>query len=536
LDTLLERLQDLIHYDMAWILLLEDQDHLSIRASRGVEAPSSMSTSRLPLSNFPDFKEILNRQESRATLAPLPLVNEDGNQLDPVFEWLGAPLVAAGTPLGLCILASFEPERFTAHQVRTVDAILNQSAVAIQNARLYQAERHARQIAEILRQASLTISQSLEFDSVLATVLDNLASLIKFDAGFVAVRDDEANFVVKITRGDTDIQPGQNETINYLSHELLTQDMLEKSEGILIQDTHAYFNIQACSSSKCMRSWIMMPLKVGEKVFGFYILQKAQANYFSQEQFQLVEALVSQAAVAGQNAWLFEQVRAGHERLQDLSRRMVQIQENERSYIARELHDESGQALASLILGLDLIERSADEPEKVIEGIAKLEGIVSGVMENLHRIAINLRPATLDHLGLSDSLRQYLQGFGELHPIDVHFETFGVEERLPEEVEVAVYRIAQEALTNVFRHAQATRVDVLLEKTKAKLCLTIQDNGVGFNVATRLKRGGMGLVGMQERASMLGGQMVINSTPGQGTSLWVEIPWAEEIAARQEPS
>jgi signal transduction histidine kinase len=189
-----------------------------------------------------------------------------------------------------------------------------------------------------------------------------------------------------------------------------------------------------------------------------------------------------------------------------------------------------------LILGLDLIERSADEPEKVIEGIAKLEGIVSGVMENLHRIAINLRPATLDHLGLSDSLRQYLQGFAELHPIEVHFETFGVEERLSEEVEVAVYRIAQEALTNVFRHAQATRVDVLLEKTNAKLCLNIQDNGVGFNAKTRLKHGGMGLVGMQERASMLGGQMVINSTPGQGTSLWIEVPCTEEILARREPS
>jgi signal transduction histidine kinase len=202
----------------------------------------------------------------------------------------------------------------------------------------------------------------------------------------------------------------------------------------------------------------MMPLRVGEKIFGFCLLQKAQANYFTQEQFRLVEALVSQAAVAGQNAWLFDQVRSGHERLKDLSHRMVQIQENERSYIARELHDETGQALASLILGLDLIERSAQKPEKIIEGVAQLEAIVSRVMENLHRIAMNLRPAALDHLGLADALRQYVQGFAEIHSIAVLFDSMGVNERLPEQVEVALYRIAQEALTNVIRHAHATQI------------------------------------------------------------------------------
>jgi signal transduction histidine kinase/chaperonin cofactor prefoldin len=535
IDTLLERLQDLIHYDMAWILLLEDQDHLSIRATRGVKSPSDMTASRLPLSDFPDFQVILNRQESRTTSAPLPLGGRESNQLVPVFEWLGAPLVAAGAPLGLCILVSSWPDRYTAHQVRTVDAIISLAAVAIQNARLYQAERHARQIADILRQASLTISQSLELDTVLTSVLDNLASLIDFDAGFIALLDDEANFVVHTTRGDPDIQPGQNETIKYLSHDLLTQDMLENSEGILIQDTHAYFNIQVCPSPKCLRSWIMMPLRVGEKIFGFCLLQKAQANYFTQEQFRLVEALVSQAAVAGQNAWLFDQVRSGHERLKDLSHRMVQIQENERSYIARELHDETGQALASLILGLDLIERSAQKPEKIIEGVAQLEAIVSRVMENLHRIAMNLRPAALDHLGLADALRQYVQGFAEIHSIAVLFDSMGVNERLPEQVEVALYRIAQEALTNVIRHAHATQIQVLLEKAESKLRLTIQDNGVGFDPKARVEHNGMGLVGIRERVSMLGGQLAVTSTPGEGTVLRIEIPWVDEANAYQDP-
>jgi signal transduction histidine kinase len=403
--------------------------------------------------------------------------------------------------------------------------MVSQAAVAVQNARLYHAEQHARQMAEILRQASITISQSLELDAVLQQVLESLSSLIPFDAAIVALLDSESNFVVHTVRGDLDFKPGDKDLLQYLSHDLLTQELITKAKGILVKDAHFDFNIQSCPTSKCMRSLILMPLKVGEQVFGFYLLQKAQPDAFTQEQFNLVEALVSQAAVAGQNAWLFEQVRYGHERMMDLSRRMVQIQENERTYIARELHDESGQALASLLLGLDLLERSATEPEKVIEGVARLEEIVAGIMENLHRIAMNLRPATLDHLGLANALHQYVQNFSEVHSMEVQFVASSFDERLPAEIEMAFYRITQEALTNVIRHAQATRIDVRLEKDHDKLNLLIKDNGVGFDPHAKFDRNRLGLIGMQERAGMLGGNLTVESILGQGTSLKVVIPW-----------
>ena len=521
-NTLLDRLKGLVTYEKAWVYVIEEGDRLSLQATRGVELEPDSQDNRLPLWKYPLFQDVLTRQESICSSSDLDF---PGMETGAVYTWLGVPVLAAGKALGICVLALSGSDQYSDSQIHTVEAMASQAAVAIQNARLYHAELHARKMAEILRQASLNISQSLELDAVLNQVLESLASLIPVDAGLVALLDSESNFVVHTALEDPNFKKGDNDLLQYLSHDLLTRDLLTKAEGILISDAHSYFDIQSCPINKCMRSCILMPLKVGERVFGFYLLQKEQPDYFTQEQFNLVEALVSQAAVAGQNAWLFEQVRYGHERLMDLSRRMVQIQENERSYIARELHDESGQALASLLLGLDLLERSASEPEKVIEGVDRLETVVTGIMENLHRIAMNLRPATLDHLGLANALHQFVQNFSETYSIEVHFDAASIDERFPAEIEVAFYRITQEALTNVVRHAQATRIDVRLQKDKEKLHLIVQDNGIGFDPQVKVERNRLGLVGMRERAGMLGGQMFVESVPGQGATLRVEIPW-----------
>jgi PAS domain S-box-containing protein len=534
-NTLLDLLERMVPFDKAWIFTIEEGERLFLQAARGIDWESDSFKASLPLPKYEHFQEILKRQES---LINSSCLDDHGLESSPEcgtnFTWLGVPLIAAGNVLGICVLAKYDQDQYMPGQIPTVQAIVSQAAVAIQNARLFQAELHARQTAETLRQASLNISQSLEMEAVLNQVLESLTSLIPYDAAMVVLLDSDSQFIVHTTRGDLNFTPGNEDSLKYLNHGILTQDLMANSEGILINDTHAYLDIQSCPFPRCMRSWILMPLKAGKQVFGFYLLQKAQPDAFSQEQFRLVEALVSQAAIAGQNAWLFEQVRYGHERLMDLSRRMVQVQENERSYIARELHDESGQALASLLLGLDLVERSAHEPEKVIEAVTRLEGIVNGIMENLHRIAMNLRPATLDHLGLANALNQYIQSFSQAHSIQAKFDTSGFNDRLPSEIEVAFYRITQEALTNVVRHARATRIEVEFEQTKESLILMIKDNGIGFDPKAKVDRNRLGLVGMRERASMLGGQMLVESKPGQGATLKIEIPWSRPDLPSQE--
>jgi signal transduction histidine kinase len=261
---------------------------------------------------------------------------------------------------------------------------------------------------------------------------------------------------------------------------------------------------------------------------GMMVAANVQADFFSQDQVQLAEAVVSQAAVTMQNAWLFEQVRSGRQRLQLLSRHLVEIQENERKYIARELHDETSQALTSLKMGLHSIEQAANGELTIVQPVAELKIQADGILEGIHRLAMNLRPASLDQLGLVEALTSLVQSTRERSGIGARFKSLGFDQRnrLTEEMESSIYRIVQESLTNIIRHARATCADVILEWREDKIIIIVEDDGVGIDLAAARTYGQLGLVGMQERAEMLGGKLLIDSIPNAGTTLVVEIPYA----------
>jgi len=275
-----------------------------------------------------------------------------------------------------------------------------------------------------------------------------------------------------------------------------------------------------------VRSWLGVPILVRVKVMGIVLLGKTQPGYFTQEHARSTEALVSQAAVAIQNAWLFEQVRSGRERLQLLSRRLVEIQEAERRYIARELHDQAGQSLTSLILGLGQLEKGANNPSVVKAKTNELKLLANNIQEDLHRLAVDLRPASLDHLGLVSALDQLVASYVGNSQLKTKFKSIGISEadRLSAEVEATLYRIVQEALTNVTRHAQATRVDVILERRDDSILVIVEDNGIGFDAALAYNKDRLGLVGIRERIEMVGGNLTIESIIGRGTTLVVEVP------------
>ena len=222
------------------------------------------------------------------------------------------------------------------------------------------------------------------------------------------------------------------------------------------------------------------------------------------------------------------------ERLQFLSRRLVEVQESERRFIARELHDHAGQNLTSLMLGLGTIEKEAGNPEFVCKRAAELKEMTDHILEELHRLAINLRPASLDHLGLTSALEQLIKVFTlDSHlPIKLKTVGFGEDDRLTHELETTPYRIVQEALTNVVRHAHASRVDVVLERRDDSLLVIVEDDGRGFDANLIREHGRLGLLGMKERAEMLGGTMTLESTPGCGTTLFVEVPYVHPDITR----
>jgi signal transduction histidine kinase len=305
-------------------------------------------------------------------------------------------------------------------------------------------------------------------------------------------------------------------------------EVLDSGEGRIIKDVQNLPDWGLYIGNHAVRSWIGVPLSSSEKVVGLFALDSPQPDYFTEDQLHLAEAMVCQAAIAIQNAWLFEQVRAGHDRLQSLSHRLVEVQETEREYIARELHDEAGQALTSLILRLDQLQRNAANPEAVQHGVEELEILVGEVIDNLHHLARDLRPATLNHLGLVAALRQYVEMIEGKHGLEAQFGAVGISSRFPPEMEISLYRIGQEALNNVVRHSQATKVDALLEQVDNRIILIVEDNGIGFDPVEAKKKSRLGILGMYERAEMMGGDLAIESSPGSGTIVRLELPYGNE--------
>jgi signal transduction histidine kinase len=271
-----------------------------------------------------------------------------------------------------------------------------------------------------------------------------------------------------------------------------------------------------------------VPLFARGNVAGLVSLATAETDAFSEDQVRLAEAMSSQASVAVENAVLFEQMEASTKRLQALSRRLVEAQESERRAIARELHDEAGQSLTSLRIGLRLLEREIAHGADTTGRVSELVRTTDAVIDGLHRLAADLRPASLDHLGLEAAVRQYSREAAAKYELAVHFKARGfTSERLPAAVETALYRVVQEAMTNVARHARATRVDILAERRGDRVMVMIEDDGVGFDPLQVQRADHFGLLGMRERAEALSGTLTLESAPGAGTTIVVEVADAD---------
>jgi len=248
-------------------------------------------------------------------------------------------------------------------------------------------------------------------------------------------------------------------------------------------------------------------------------------------------ALVVGAGIAVASARVLSQLRGNLARrrreLAALSARLMSAQEEERRRLSRELHDEFGQSLTAVNAYLWLIERQTPTDTATLrERTSEARRVVSRTLGAMRELAQLLRPSVLDDFGLVPSLDSHLKAFGERHQVTTTFCAEGLPERLPADVETALYRITQEALTNVARHARATRVRVALVGREGGLRLEIEDDGVGFGTRNGSgSRPGTGLVGIRERVRALGGTMTIQSRPG--TCLRIAVPLSMET--RREP-
>jgi len=227
---------------------------------------------------------------------------------------------------------------------------------------------------------------------------------------------------------------------------------------------------------------------------------------------------------------LLEQVQIANDRLQALSHELINSQEEERKRISQELHDELGQALTAINLDLNVIEREMgpETPPDIKTRISETRTVASELDQKIGDLALDLRPSMLDDLGFFPTLNWYVERFAKRAEIDVDVDIIGQRKRLAPVIETALYRITQEALTNVAKHARATKVIMRINRQRKKIIMSIEDDGRGF-VSDRLQEPiapsqRLGLIGMGERISLIGGQLDIHSLPGEGTRIEIEIP------------
>jgi len=251
---------------------------------------------------------------------------------------------------------------------------------------------------------------------------------------------------------------------------------------------------------------------------------------------ELFGAVGNQLGVALENALLYEELQQKEALRSELLRKVIAVQEEERRRIARELHDETSQALTALILSLKTASQAVPADKAgLVDKLHDLESVARGLLENVHRLIFDLRPSVLDDLGLVAAVRWYAEN--RLGPTGtrVYLETEGTERRLPSQIETAVFRVAQEALTNVARHAEAENAAISLSFEDTMLRVAIEDDGKGFDVAAVERSAdstrGLGLLGMRERVALLNGSLTIDSAPDSGTIVSVQVPVTAEREA-----
>jgi PAS domain S-box-containing protein len=528
LNRILEQIQTVIPCVAAAVALVED-GVIRVARARGFERdlyPLEAQITRLP------FNAVAPLVASAETGEPIHVMDTHlapDSWLVPGFEWVrsyvAVPLQIDERAFGFQCVLSDQPDGFGEDVIEQLMAFATHAVVAIQNARLYRAESQARVMAETLSDAVRVLTQTLHLETVMNAMLEYLERLVPYDSASVALLEGDSRLVVRAVRGyEGWTRPEQilGTTLDVEADGSLRM-LLSERQSVIIRDAQRDPAWMPRPGMEHVLSWLGVPLAVGGKVLGVCGLDKSVARFFTQEHAKLVAMLVSHAAAAVQNAWLFEEVLAGRERLQYLSRRLVEVQESERRYIARELHDEAGQLLSSLKLGLRFVEQDPGCSAEMTEKLGALKEITDGVLDSLHRLAMDLRPASLDHVGLVAALHQYTKSMPD-DKLLVQFKAVGFdEERLPTFVETALYRIVQEALVNVVRHARAGHLGLLLERRHGQIRVYVEDDGVGFD-PHNVEGSHLGLLGMRERVEMLGGTLLVESTMGNGTSVIVEVP------------
>lgn len=490
LSSSIDSVISVIRADAALVFLTDGEaGELAIAAHRGVSDEFAQSISRIKLDEGFNGKVAQNGE---------PLFVEDVSQ-DPsvtkiavvkegIRSQLIVPLKSKGKVVGTLCVAMRGRRQFRRDEVELLTAIGNQIGVAVENARLYEQEREATM--------QLRVSE------------ERYRELFENANDAIWVHDLEGNIIAA--------NRASEKLTGYTVEELLQASKLNVS---------AFLSDEGLIMAKDIRRRLLKNEPV---------VQPYEQRIFRKDGTEAILMITTNLLTEGGRPVAFQHIardvteeKRMRENLQFYLRQINRAQEEERKRIARELHDDTIQYMVVLARQLDELASSSkglsDEERLHLENLRQQ---INSIMEGVRRLSHDLRPATLDRLGLLPALEWLASQVPS--GVSVEVKAYGTERRLPAEVELVLFRIAQEALSNVRRHSQATKAEVKVEFEDKKTRITVKDNGKGFalpeTMGDLVKAGRLGLAGMQERIQLLNGSLKIESEPGRGTTVTVEAP------------
>jgi signal transduction histidine kinase len=434
----------------------------------------------------------------------------------PMGSFLGVPIVLRGVAYGNLYLTEKRGGlEFTDEDEDLTQLLAAQAAVAIENARLYESSTRWLRQLESLNEIGNALAGELELEPLLALVARRLQELVDARLVLIALPDGDTLRVAAAAGESAFGVEGMDLSVDgSKAGRVLERGRSERVDSVL-DDPEVD---QQATRRLGVHSALYVPLLVRGEAIGVVIAHDKRGGSspaFGEDDLRLAESLAARAAIAVRHSELVSR---------DVVRRVVEAQELERARLARELHDETGQALTSILLGLKPLERLARTDEERAS-VASVRELVVTTLQDVRRLAVELRPTALDDFGLEAAVERLTHGFREQSGLHVELETQLGEERLPPEAETALYRVIQEAFTNIAKHSGATRVSVLLQRQGGAARAVVEDDGGGFD-PTDARDDALGLAGMRERVALAGGRLRIESSSGAGTTLVAEVPVA----------
>ncbi|HEX8616995.1 MAG TPA: MEDS domain-containing protein [Thermoanaerobaculia bacterium] len=448
---------------------------------------------------------------------PSPLLRDRG-----VVTLLSAVIRGRDQPWGLLSVQSLTPRQFDADDVQFLQSMANVLALAIERKEaeeergrlLADAERALAQLDAIQRITDTALAR-MSLDDLLSELLARLRNTLQADHTVVLLLDEQRTHL--IVRAVDGFAYDRLAAVRVPLDQMLSGQAVRSGKAMIFDSVPDPASHWTAAVGVMLQAAMAAPLIVERKIIGTVTVTSTVPRKFAEEELELLRVVADRVAPAIERSRLTETVRAGSERLESLSRRLLTAQEEERRRVAIELHDDLGQVLTAIRINLGA------SPPNVSDAVES----VDLAMQTVRDLALDLRPAILDDLGLSAALRWYADRFARQTGVDTHL---AVDEfpRLDTGIATAAFRVVQEALTNVARHAAAKNVWLTLRRANGSVELLVRDDGAGFDVAAAIARAArgasLGLIGMEERISLAGGTLAIVSTAGSGTEIRARFP------------